>query len=183
MYTIGSSCFMDVQRVQLLYDFLLSYSEFIYLFCYIFENTVFIQSFLSGKTEAKDYTSKSAVSLGQVVVCPLAFHKQDTVLFDFFLFLRYPKNLIGFCFTFWKFFFFKFPFYRFIFSSSSRAKVILKRDREMLKVCHTFLFSFRARRSFEPSHGTLHIGIPSFVLKLGHYNELHVVFYFRVRHT
>ena len=29
----------------------------------------------------------------------------------------------------------------------------------MLKVCHTLSFSFRARRSFEPSQGTLRIGI------------------------
>ena len=53
------------------------------------------------KTEGNDPISKSAVSLlGQVVVCPLAFRKQDTVLFYFFLFLRYAKNLLGFCFTF-----------------------------------------------------------------------------------
>ena len=40
----------------------------------------------------------------------------------------------------------------------------LKCDGEMLKVCHALFFSFRARRSFEPSHGTLRIGIPSFVV-------------------
>ena len=52
------------------------------------------------KTEANDSTSKSSVSLWQVVVCPLGFRKQDTVLFYFFLFLRYAKNLLGFCLTF-----------------------------------------------------------------------------------
>ena len=72
------------------------------------------------KTEGNDPISKSAVSLlGQVVVCPLAFRKQDTVLFYFFLFLRYAKNLLGFCFTFLASFFFiiffEFPINKFIF--------------------------------------------------------------------
>ena len=107
--------------------------------------------------EANDSTNKSAVSLGQVVVCPLAFGKQDTVLFDFFLFLRYAISLLGFCFTFLASFFFiifsKFPFYNFIFFFSFKGR----REIEMLKVCHALFFSFRARRSFEPSHRTLRI--------------------------
>ena len=45
------------------------------------------------------------------------------------------------------------------FSSASRAEVRLKCDGEMLKVCQSLSCSFRARRSFEPSHGTLRIGI------------------------
>ena len=73
----------------------------------IFSRTQFsFRAFPLVKTEANDSTSKSAVSLGQVVVCPLAFRKQDTVLFDFFLFLRYAKTLLGFCFTFLASFFF-----------------------------------------------------------------------------
>lgn len=66
------------------------------------------------------------------------------------------------CHIFDKFFFIvfsKFPFYNFIFFFTSRADVRLKCDGEMLKVCHALSFSFRTRRSFEPSHGTLSIGI------------------------
>ena len=131
----------------------------------IFSRTQFsFRAFPLVKTEANDSTSKSAVSLGQVVVCPLAFRKQDTVLFDFFLFLRYAKNLLGFCFTFLASSFFSesslsFRSTNLYFSSASRADVRLKCHGEMLKVCHTLSFSFRARRSFEPSQGTLRIGI------------------------
>ena len=67
----------------------------------IFSRTQFsFRAFSLVKTEANDSTSKSSVSLWQVVVCPLGFRKQDTVLFYFFLFLRYAKNLLGFCLTF-----------------------------------------------------------------------------------
>ena len=70
---------------------------------YFQEHSFSFRAFSLVKTEENDSTSKSAVSLVQVVVCPLAFRKQDAwILFHIFV-----KSFF--------IIFFKFPFYKFVF--------------------------------------------------------------------
>ena len=85
------------------------------------------------------------------------------------------KKPLGSCFTFLLSFFFFITLFKFLLhkfvsvSSVSRAEVRFKREGDVSKQRHALSFSVRARRSFELSHGTLRIGIPSFVPKLeGH---------------